>query len=86
MIGTEKPTSLSAYVCCVLGGGVMISDVDILRAAHLMMHRYGGDAELEAAKYADLMRGCGDRDGLLAWARIWRMIAVMHPTPTGLPH
>jgi hypothetical protein len=57
-----------------------------LRAAHLMMHRYGGDAELEAAKYADLMRGCGDRDGLLAWARIWRMIAVMHPTPTGLPH
>jgi hypothetical protein len=44
----------------------MISDVDILRAAHLMMHRYGGDAELEAAKYADLMRGCGDRDGLLA--------------------
>jgi hypothetical protein len=31
-------------------GGVMISDVDILRTAHLMMHRYGGAAELEAAK------------------------------------
>jgi hypothetical protein len=64
----------------------MISDVDILRAAQLMMHRYWGDAELDAAKYADLMRGCGDQDGLVAWAKIWRMIAVMHPTPTGLPH
>jgi hypothetical protein len=40
-----------------------------LRAAHLMMHRYGGDAELEAAKYADLTHGCGDRDGLLASAK-----------------
>jgi hypothetical protein len=58
----------------------MISAVDILRAAHLMMHRYGGDAEPGAAKYVDLMRGCGDRDGLLAWARIWRLIA-----PIGLP-
>ena len=67
-------------------GSVMISDVDILRAAQLMMHRYWGDAELDAAKYADLMRGCGDQDGLVAWAKIWRMIAVMHPTPTGLPH
>jgi len=64
----------------------MISDVDILRAAQLMMHRYGGDAELEAAKYADLMRGCGDQDGLVVWAKIWRMIVAMHPTPTGLPH
>jgi hypothetical protein len=26
----------------------MISDLDILRVAHLMMHEFGGDAELEA--------------------------------------
>lgn len=64
----------------------MISEMDILRTAQLMMRRDGGDAELEAAKYADLMRRCGDRNGLVAWARIWGMIAVMHPTPTGLPH
>jgi hypothetical protein len=28
----------------------MISDLDILRAAYLMIHEFGGDAELEAAK------------------------------------
>ena len=28
----------------------------------------------------------GSEDGLLAWARIWRMIASHAPTPTGRPH
>jgi len=64
----------------------MITDLDILRAAHLMMHQYGPDAELEAAKYADLMGGRGDRDALLTWTRIWRTIAVMHIAPAGSLH
>ena len=64
----------------------MITDLDILRAAHLMMHQYGPDAELEAAKYADLMGGRGDREALLTWTRIWRTIAVMHIAPTGSLH
>ena len=64
----------------------MISETDILRAAHLMMHEYGPDAELEAAKYADLMGGRGDRDALLTWTRIWRTIAVMHIAPVGPLH
>ena len=33
----------------------MISELDIYRAAHLMMHAHGGNAELEAARYADRM-------------------------------
>ena len=56
----------------------MISDHEIFRAAHLMLHEYGGEAEYEAEKYAELMLGCGDRDGLLTWTRIQRTIAVMH--------
>ena len=64
----------------------MISDLDIFRVAHLMMHEYGGDAELEAARRADLMRGLGDWDSLLTWARIGRMIAVLDLAPTGLPN
>jgi hypothetical protein len=68
------------------GARAMISEVDVLRAAHLMMHEYGPDAETEAAKYADLMLGRGDRDALLTWTRIWRTIAVMHIAPVGLPH
>jgi hypothetical protein len=67
-------------------GGVMISDLEILRAAHLMMHEYGGDAEVEAANHVDRMRGRGDLNALLTWARIQRTIAVLDLTPTGLPN
>ena len=61
----------------------MPSDVDIYRAAQLMMHSHGGDAELEAAINADRMLRRGNRDELL---RIWRTIAVMRQAPTGLPN
>ena len=65
---------------------VMLSDLDIYRAGHLMMHSHGGNAELEAAIYADRMLRRGNRDELLTWFRIWRTIAVMRQTPTGVPH
>ena len=67
---------------------MMISDLDILRAAHLMMHEFGGDAELEAAHRVDRMRGGGDWDTLLTWARIQRTIVALDlaATPTGLPN
>ncbi len=64
----------------------MASNIDILRAAHLMMHEYGGEAELKAAAYAALMLGCGDRDGLLTWSRIRSTIAIMDRAPTGPMH
>ena len=64
----------------------MLSDVDIYRAAHLMMHAHGADAELEAAIYADRMFRRGDRDKLLTWFRIWRTIAAMRQAPTGRLH
>ena len=66
----------------------MLSDLDILRAAHLMMHEFGGDAELEAANYIDRMRGRGDWKALLTWARIQRTIAMLDltTTPTGRPN
>jgi hypothetical protein len=57
----------------------MLSDVDIYRAAHLMMHEYGNNAEREAARCADRMLGRGDREELLNWFRIGRTIAVMRP-------
>jgi hypothetical protein len=65
---------------------MMPSDVDIYRAAHLMLHQYGNNAELEAARCADQMLGRGDRDELLTWFRIRRTIAVMRQAPSGLPH
>jgi hypothetical protein len=66
----------------------MISDLEILRAAHLMMHEYGEDAEREAANYIDRIRGRADWNKLLTWARIQRTIAVLDRTTTltGLPN
>jgi hypothetical protein len=51
-----------------------------------MLHEFGERAELQAAKYADLMLGHSNRAALLVWARIWRTIAEKHPAQTGLPH
>jgi hypothetical protein len=67
---------------------MMISDLDILRVAHLMMHEFGGDAELEAANCINRMRGHGDWDVLLTWARIQQTIALLdlRKTPTDLPN
>jgi hypothetical protein len=42
----------------VLRSGVaMVSDLDIWRAANLLIRKHGPDAELEAAKRADVMLG-----------------------------
>jgi hypothetical protein len=64
----------------------MLSDFDVLRAADAMMHEFGDRAELQAARYADMMLGYSNRAGLMMWARIWRTIAETHPVRTGLPH
>jgi hypothetical protein len=65
---------------------IMLSDFEVLRAADQMMHEFGEHAELQAAKYADLMLGHSNRAALMVWARIWRTIAEKRPAQTGLPH
>jgi hypothetical protein len=67
-------------------GRVMLNRADIFCAAHLMLHQYGGEAEDEAARYADLMRGRGDWHALLIWTSIRQTIVAMHQTSTSLPN
>jgi hypothetical protein len=67
-------------------GVTMLSDHDVVRAATAMMNEFGEAAELQAAKYADLMLWQHNRAALMIWARIWRTIAEMRPARTGLPH
>jgi hypothetical protein len=56
---------------CFLGVGAgMVSDLDIWRAANLLIGRYGAGAELQAAQRADVMLDRGDFEGRLVWARI----------------
>ena len=65
----------------------MISDLDIWRAATLLIRKHGADAELEAAKRADLMLDRGDDEGRRVWARIRRAIeALQAPLRSGRPH
>jgi hypothetical protein len=56
----------------------MISELDIWR--------HGADAEIEAARRADLMLERGDRDGQLVWMRIRRAGAELQAPPTGRPN
>jgi hypothetical protein len=60
----------------------MISDLDIWRAANLLIREHEANAELEAVRRADLMLDRGDDRGRLLWQRIRRAIedlqAVRH--------
>lgn len=61
----------------------MISDLDIWRAANLLIVRYGADAEIEAATRADLMLERGDLDGQGVWKRIRRAIIELQAPAKG---
>jgi len=61
----------------------VIPEIDIWRAANLLIRKHGVDAELEAAKRADLMLDRGDQEGRLLWARIRRAIEALQALPPG---
>ncbi len=52
----------------------MISDLDLWRAAQVMVKRYGKDAATEAAMRADEFLDQGNLDGKRLWMRIMQAI------------
>lgn len=52
----------------------MVEEIEIYRAAHQLVKRYGEDAELEAAQRADAMLEAGDLEGQRVWQRILKAI------------
>jgi hypothetical protein len=64
----------------------MVSDLDIWRAANLLIGRHGDDAEITAASRADDLLDRGDIDGQRVWLRIRAAIAELRAPPSGLPH
>jgi hypothetical protein len=64
----------------------MVSDLDIWRAANLLIREHGADAELEAACLQDLMLDRGDDEGRLVWARIRCAIEALREPPSGMPN
>ena len=58
----------------------MIFDLDIYRAANVLMDRYGHDAPLLATKRAIKMLDAGDLNGYAVWKRILRAVEEMQRT------
>jgi len=58
----------------------MIDDLDILRAANLLLHLHGEDAELAAAQRADELLNRGDVEGHAVWRRIVSAVADLTRT------
>jgi len=52
----------------------MVSNLDIYRAANMLIERYGDKAVIEAAKRIDTMLERGDLAGRDVWQRIRRAI------------
>jgi hypothetical protein len=61
----------------------MTPDLDIWRAATLLLKEHGEDAEIVAAQRADQMLERSDHDGQLVWLRIRRAIAALYPSVNG---
>jgi len=64
----------------------MVPDVDIRRAATLLISRHGEHAEIVAAQRADERWEREDHEGRAVWLRIKRAIVELQRMPTGPAH
>ncbi len=65
---------------------IIITELDIWRAANLLIRQHGSEAELVAARRADLMLERGDPDGERVWLQIRRAIIEFAALPGTPPH
>jgi len=55
----------------------MIPEIDIWRAAQLMLKRYGDKALEESAALADELAAAGDDNGVATWRRIMAAVTQL---------
>jgi len=60
-----------------------VSDLDILRAAHLHLERYGDQAVAKAREMVQTLKERGDNDGADTWLRVIVAIETMRQEPSG---
>ena len=60
-----------------------VSEIEIYRAANLLIQRHGRDAAVEAGRLLDLMLDRGDMEGRQVWLRIRRAIVQLQAVQTG---
>ena len=80
------PQAKSTHQCGVDQRGTLIPDLDIWRAANLLMKQHGVDAEIVAVRRADDMLEENDLGGHLVWLRIIAALRELKARPTGLPN
>ena len=65
----------------------MISELEIWRAANLLLKRYGDKARAEGTARADALAAAGDREGAAVWHRIIdAVLQLENRTPPGSVH
>jgi hypothetical protein len=65
----------------------VIPEIDIWRAATLMLKRYGERALEESASRAEELTSAGDDNGVAVWRRISDAVRqLVNTTPPGLVH
>jgi hypothetical protein len=64
----------------------MISELDIYRAASMLIERHGADALIEAGRMIDRMLDQGDLEGRAVWRRIKTAIEALQAAPSGAAH
>jgi hypothetical protein len=65
----------------------VIPEIDIWRAANLMVKRYGDKALEESSTRVDELTATGDHDGADTWRRIFAAVAQLaNNTPPGPLH
>jgi hypothetical protein len=64
----------------------MISELDIYRAANLVIKRHGPEAVIEAARMIDRMLELDDAEGRDLWRRIRRAIETLQAPADGMRH
>jgi len=82
-------TSYGLSLCRVLSANFrcVISEIEIWRAANLLLKRYGDKAGAEGTARADALAAAGDRDGEAIWRRITHAVAQLaNNTPPGPVH
>jgi hypothetical protein len=59
---------------------VMVSQLEIWRAANVLVKHYGAEAPVVAAKRANALLGQGDKDGHAVWLGILRAVKELRWT------
>lgn len=63
-----------------------VSELDVWRAANLLIEQHGEDAEVVAAQRADELTEREDYEGRGVWLRIMHAISALQAKPTGPLH